>query len=608
MRSRSAATCAGAPATGRSPTSRGRCRRRRPAIPVSRSSPRPCRRGRVYDSGHGLERFVRPTSLDNLFRCLGEAPTATLIAGGTDVMVGVTQKGDRHPVVVSLAAVPELRTFAVTPDAVVLGAGLTLTDIEEHLHATPEAAIPLLGQLLPLFASRPIRNRATLAGNIVTASPIGDMPPVLLALDAEVVCASVRGDRTVPIDAFFTGYRKTALAPDEIARSIAIPKGSPSTRFDTLKVSKRRDLDISIVAAAFRLELDASETVVSARLGYGGVAATPVRARKAEAALVGKRFGRRRDRGRARDPRERVGTPIDDVRARKEYRRGLAASTFESFWTGAPPAKCTKTRSSPRSHRGRPSCARVPARQRARARDRRGPLRRRSAAAARRCSTGGPLPHAARARRASSRDDGRPRSARRATPCSSRRTSRGEPVGAVAPRRAPAGRRRGAFRGPPGGAGGRRHRSRTARRAAAAGRGGSTSRCPRSWASRPRSPRAASTASRTSAGSGATSTPRLPRRTWCSRASWRSAGQEHFYLETHAALAVPGEDGEVPVWSSTQHPSEVQAKVAEVLGLPRHKVVVRCRAWAAASAARRRRARLGGAGGAGRCLAHRSGR
>ena len=110
-------------------------------------------------------------------------------------MVGVTQKGDRHPVVVSLAALPELRTFAVTPDAIVLGAGLTLTDVEEYLHATPEAAIPLLGQLLPLFSSRLIRNRATLGGNLMTASPIGDAPPVLLALDASVTLASAAGRR-----------------------------------------------------------------------------------------------------------------------------------------------------------------------------------------------------------------------------------------------------------------------------------------------------------------------------------------------------------------------------------------------------------------------------
>src|SRR4051812_20592832 len=87
------------------------------------------------DTGPGAERFIRPTSLDDLFRCLAEPPGATLLAGGTDVMVGVTQKGDRHPVVVSLTAVPELRTFAVTPDAIVLGAGLTLTEVEEHLHA-----------------------------------------------------------------------------------------------------------------------------------------------------------------------------------------------------------------------------------------------------------------------------------------------------------------------------------------------------------------------------------------------------------------------------------------------------------------------------------------
>ncbi len=127
-----------------------RCTGYRPIADVARTLPAPAAddprlaelaapvppRTRV-DSGHGVERFVRPTSLDELFRCLAEAPAATLIAGGTDVMVGVTQKGDRHPLVVSLEALPELRAFAVTPEAIVLGAGLTLTELEEHLHARP---------------------------------------------------------------------------------------------------------------------------------------------------------------------------------------------------------------------------------------------------------------------------------------------------------------------------------------------------------------------------------------------------------------------------------------------------------------------------------------
>jgi xanthine dehydrogenase molybdopterin binding subunit len=193
--------------------------------------------------------------------------------------------------------------------------------------------------MLRVFASRPIRNRATLAGNLVTASPIGDMAPVLLALDAKLVLASVRGERTLPLDEFFLGYRKTALAADEIVRWIEIPRAGESTpsarrHVASYKVSKRRELDISIVAAGFAITLDERGHVVEARLGYGGVAPTPARARRTEALLLGRPWNRATVHA-ACGALESEFTPIDDVRATKAYRVGLVASLFEKFFDGA---------------------------------------------------------------------------------------------------------------------------------------------------------------------------------------------------------------------------------------------------------------------------------
>jgi xanthine dehydrogenase small subunit len=326
-----------------------RCTGYRPIADVARTLPPPAAgdprvaelaapvppRTRV-DSGSGVERFVRPTSLDDLFRCLGEAPTATLIAGGTDVMVGVTQKGDRHPVVVSLAALPELRTFAVTADAIVLGAGLTLTEIEEHLHATPEAAMPLLAQLLPLFSSRLIRNRATLGGNLMTASPIGDGPPVLLALDASVTLSSAAGRRVVPLREFFLAYRKTAARPDEVMIDVRVPLGAPAIqRF--YKVSKRILDDISTVAAAFALDVAADGRVERARIAYGGIAATPIRATALEEALVGQPWTPE-TAAALRSIADGVGTPMSDLRGSAAYRRAMVGRLLEKCVADTAPA------------------------------------------------------------------------------------------------------------------------------------------------------------------------------------------------------------------------------------------------------------------------------
>ncbi len=317
-----------------------RCTGYRPIADVARSLPPPAAddprlreldvpqppRARV-ESGHGPERFVRPTSLADLFRCLADTPHAMLLAGGTDVMVGVTQRGDRPPVLVSLAALPELRTFAVTPDALVLGAALSLTEIEAHLHATPDASMPLLRQLLPLFSSRLIRNRATLGGNLMTASPIGDAAPVLLALDASVTLAGAAGSRVVALRDFFTGYRATAAAPGELLIDVRVPRDQPAVqRF--YKVSKRVLDDISTVAAAFAIDVAADGRVARARIAYGGIAATPIRATALEQALTGQPWTPE-TAAALRSVADGVGTPMTDLRGSAGYRRAMIGRLLE---------------------------------------------------------------------------------------------------------------------------------------------------------------------------------------------------------------------------------------------------------------------------------------
>jgi xanthine dehydrogenase small subunit len=278
------------------------------------------------ESVDGAERFIRPTSLGDLFHCMAAAPDATLIAGGTDVMVGVNQKGDRPATLVSLSALPELRVFAVNDDAIVLGAGLALTEIEERLHDSG-VAIPLLEQLLPLFSSRLIRNRATLGGNLMTASPIGDAPPVLLALDASVTLVGAAGRRELPLRDFFLGYRQTAAQPGEVLVDVRVPRPVPAIqRF--YKVSKRILDDISTVAAAFALDLTPDGRVARLQAAYGGIAATPIRATALEAAAIGRPWTR--PTIDALLPiAATLGTPLSDLRGSAAYRRAMIGRLLE---------------------------------------------------------------------------------------------------------------------------------------------------------------------------------------------------------------------------------------------------------------------------------------
>jgi xanthine dehydrogenase small subunit len=249
----------------------------------------PARRPSALRYEAGEARFDRPTTLDDALMLRAAHPEARLVSGGTDLVVELNQRRARHAHWIGLDAVAELREHAESDAGFALGAGMSLVEVGRFL----DRRVPLVDQLLPLFASLPLRARATLGGNLVTASPVGDGAPVLLALDAELELASVRGRRRLPLAAFFTGYRKTALEPDELLLRIHVPRPQPAmARF--YKVTKRPLDDISAVAAAFALTLEHG-VVRTARLAFGGVAATPVRAEARPAAQA-----RRRRRGARR--------------------------------------------------------------------------------------------------------------------------------------------------------------------------------------------------------------------------------------------------------------------------------------------------------------------
>jgi xanthine dehydrogenase small subunit len=274
----------------------------------------------------GDSTFARPATLDQCFAIAAEHPQAQWIAGATDMSVDANLKFRRWPYLVSLEGVAELREFAETSGSVRIGAALPLIEIALRWGGAP----PVLRDWLLLFASPPIRNRATLGGSLATASPIGDSAPLLMALDAVVHLAGARGRRAIPVASFFTGYRRTALHPGELLTAIEIPKPfASSIRF--YKAAKRRVDDISTVAAGISMDLDAVGRVTRAVFAFGGVAAVPLRVYAAEEAALGQRWNQAAVE-RVQSVLERTLKPISDHRGSAEYRVEVAKSLVEKFW------------------------------------------------------------------------------------------------------------------------------------------------------------------------------------------------------------------------------------------------------------------------------------
>jgi xanthine dehydrogenase iron-sulfur cluster and FAD-binding subunit A len=309
-----------------------------------------------------LNGFHRPDNLPKALHLLETLPNVRVIAGGTDMALEITTQFKKFENLISLEFCPELLEIVQTETHLAIGAGVPLSRLETELH------VPLLNELWTWFASRQIRNRATLGGNLGTASPIGDAPVVLLALEAELVLVSSRGERTVPLSNYFLGYRKTLLEESELIKTIRIPLenigvGNPvgARRVSPLqghvpkqnepvgahghapeghapkqqlqamyKIAKRGHDDISTVMAAFHLEIE-NNTITKARLAFGGVAAIPVRALETEKMLEGQVWNRA-TLEKAKKILALEFKPISDARASASYRARIIPNLLEKFW------------------------------------------------------------------------------------------------------------------------------------------------------------------------------------------------------------------------------------------------------------------------------------
>jgi xanthine dehydrogenase small subunit len=274
----------------------------------------------AYEAGSQL--YYAPKTIDELIARRVEYPDAPLLSGGTDLGLLFSKERQKFPVTIYTQNVGELRRIEEDDTSITIGAAATYTDALPYI----EAAYPSFGVLIHRIGSRQIRNVGTIGGNIGNASPIGDTPPCLIALDSVLVLRGPGGAREISLEEFFLDYRKTDLAKDEIIESVRVPKLSDGQLFRTYKISKRYDQDISSVIGAFRLTL-VDGVVTAARIAFGGMAAIPKRAVHCEAALIGNVWS---EHG-VRQAAAAIGqdfSPLSDHRASAAYRLRVAENLF----------------------------------------------------------------------------------------------------------------------------------------------------------------------------------------------------------------------------------------------------------------------------------------
>ncbi|WP_423358459.1 xanthine dehydrogenase small subunit [Pseudomonas citronellolis] len=262
----------------------------------------------------GDKRCLLPLTIADLADLYSANPQARLLAGGTDLALEVTQFHRELPVMIYVGHVEEMKRVEVLADRIELGAAAPLTDCYAALaHDYPD-----FGELLHRFASLQIRNQGTLGGNIGNASPIGDSPPLLIALGARIVLRKGESSRELPIEDYFIDYKVTARQEGEFIEKVIVPRPQANQAFRAYKVSKRLDDDISAVCAAFSISVEDCR-ISAVRSGFGGMAAIPKRARACEAALLGQPFNAATFE-RAAIALGEDFTPLSDFRASKEYR------------------------------------------------------------------------------------------------------------------------------------------------------------------------------------------------------------------------------------------------------------------------------------------------
>ncbi|MEI7982573.1 MAG: xanthine dehydrogenase small subunit, partial [Bacteroidota bacterium] len=272
------------------------------------------------------QKYFKPFSLEEALQLRNDYPQAIVINGSTDIALRQTKKKETLPEIIDLSAVDEIKFFKEEQAYYHFGSGITM----EALKHLTDGRLPVFHDMLRVFGSLQIRNLATLGGNIASASPIGDMLPLLFAYGALVTLSSRKGARQVPMEEFIRSYRLTDLRSDELITGITVPKFGPEYRFGSFKVSKRRDVDISTVSSAFRV-LVTEGTISEVILAFGGMAESTRRARDTEKFLTGKAWSRSVIE-EAMPLLAGEFTPISDARASADYRRRVARNLLLKFF------------------------------------------------------------------------------------------------------------------------------------------------------------------------------------------------------------------------------------------------------------------------------------
>ncbi|WP_057833037.1 xanthine dehydrogenase small subunit [Colwellia sp. TT2012] len=278
-------------------------------------------------NGHN---FIAPKNIDELATALTNEPNSTLVAGGTDLALAVTQNLAIIDKLVYLGNVAELTTIKETDSEIIIGAALPYSDFIDTLHHY----YPELGEMIERIGAKQVRNTGTLGGNIGNASPIGDMPPALIALGATMTLHVNGQERTILVEDYFVDYKKTVLKTAEFIKSIQIPKPTAGQSLKIYKISKRIDDDISAVLAAFFIEQTPTENgkkITKVRLAFGGMAAIPKRAPAAEAVLLGKSLSKELV-AQAKAALASDFQPMSDVRASDKYRMTVAQNLIEKCY------------------------------------------------------------------------------------------------------------------------------------------------------------------------------------------------------------------------------------------------------------------------------------
>lgn len=285
------------------------------------------RDGARVEVGAGKARILVPASVDDLAQTYVAEPTATIVAGATDVGLWVTKFMRDIGPLVFIGGLDELHRMEQGP------AGLTLGAAVSYSEAAPliTGAFPQLADFWHRIGGQQVRNMGTVGGNIANGSPIGDTPPALIALGASIVLRRGDARRTVQLEDYFIAYGKQDRQPGEFVESVTIPALPEGEHYAVYKISKRRDEDISSACGAFRVALGDDGTVSSARIVFGGMAATPKRAKSVEAALLRKPWTTATIEAAASEFAADY-QPITDMRASAEYRALVAQNLLRRFY------------------------------------------------------------------------------------------------------------------------------------------------------------------------------------------------------------------------------------------------------------------------------------